>query len=145
LPPAYTNEYGHRFYDSNSFSKMFVIISLKNMGMSLNNINRYVNNNDFDIRLFIKEEKRRIEIAITDLQLRLMRLSSLDEQVSEKRDITPYILPFFSQITNDTNISKSQIENLIQNKDTNFTFNIKEWNEFIKDLNFCSENEIGRA
>lgn len=26
LRPAYTNEYGHRFYDSNSFSKMFVII-----------------------------------------------------------------------------------------------------------------------
>ena len=119
LTPAYINEYGHRFYDSNSFSKIFVIISLKNMGMSLNNINQYVNNNDFDIRLFIKEEKRRIETAITDLQLRLMRLSSLDEQVSEKQDITPYILPFFSQITNDTRISKLQIENLAQKKDTN--------------------------
>jgi len=82
--------------------------------MSLNNINQYVNNNDFDIRLFIKEEKRRIETAITDLQLRLMRLSSLDEQVSEKQKITPYILPFFSQITNDTNMSKLQIENLTQ-------------------------------
>lgn len=142
LSPAYTNEYGHRFYDSNSYSKMFVIISLKNMGMSLNNINQYVNNNDFDIRFFIKEEKRRIETAITDLQLRLMRLSNLDEQVSEKQDITPYILPFFSQITNDTSISKLQIENLIQNKDTNFTFNIKEWNEFIKDLNFCLGNGL---
>lgn len=142
LSPAYTNEYGHRFYDSNSFSKMFVIISLKNMGMSLNNINQYVNNNDFDIQLFIKEEKRRVETAITDLQLRLIRLSSLGEQVSEQKDITPYILPFFSQITNDTSISKLQIENLIENKDTNFTFNIKGWNEFIKDLNFCLENGL---
>ena len=138
LTPAYTNEYGHRFYDSNSFSKVFVIISLKNMGMSLNNINQYVNNNDFDIRLFIKEEKRRIETAITDLQLRLMRLSSLDEQVSEKQDITPYILPFFSQITNDTRISKLQIENLAQKKETN----LKGWNEFIKDLNFCLEHKL---
>ncbi|KRF44059.1 MerR family transcriptional regulator [Paenibacillus sp. Soil787] len=142
LTPAYTNEYGHRLYDSNSFSKVFVIISLKNIGMSLNNINQYVNNNDFDIRLFIKEEKRRIETAITDLQLRLMRLSSLDEQVSEKQDITPYILPFFSQITNDTRISKLQIENLAQKKDTNFIFNIKGWNEFIKDLNFCLEHKL---
>ena len=125
LTPAYINENGHRFYDSNSFSKIFVIVSLKNMGMSLNNINQYVNNNDFDIQLFIKEEKRRIETAITDLQLRLMRLSSLDEQVSEKQDITPYILPFFSQITNDTRISKLQIENLEQKKDTN----LKGWNE----------------
>lgn len=142
LNPAYTNEYGHRFYDSNSFSKMFIIISLKNMGMSLNNINQYVNNNDFDIRLFIKEEKRRIEAAITDLQLRLMRLSRLEEQIDEKKDITPYILPFFSQLTNNTSISKLQIENLIQNQDKNFTFNIKGWNEFIKDLNFCLENRL---
>ncbi|GIP00634.1 hypothetical protein J14TS5_57190 [Paenibacillus lautus] len=67
------------------YSKIFVIISLKNMGMSLNNINQYVNNKDFDIRLFIKEEKRRIETAITDLQLRLMRLSSLDEQLAKNR------------------------------------------------------------
>lgn len=138
LTPAYINEYGHRFYDSNSFSKIFVIISLKNMGMSLNNINQYINNNDFDIRLFIKEEKRRIETAITDLQLRLMRLSSLDEQFSEKQDITPYILPFFSQITNDTRISKLQVENLAQKKDTN----LKGWNEFIKDLNFCLEHKL---
>ena len=138
LTPAYTNEYGHRFYDSNSFSKVFVIISLKNMGMSLNNINQYVNNNDFDIRLFIKEERRRLETAITDLQLRLMRLSSLDEQVSETQDITPYILPFFSQITNDTRISKLQIKNLAQKKDTN----LKGWNEFIKDLNFCLEYKL---
>src|SRR5699024_8960825 len=37
---------------------------------------------------------------------------------------------------------KLQIENLRKNKDKNFTFNIKEWNEFIKDLNFCSENGL---
>lgn len=142
LNPAYINEYGHRFYDSNSFSKIFVIISLKNMGMSLNNINQYINNNDFDIRLFIKEEKRRIETAITDLQLRLMRLSILDEQVSEKQDITSYILPFFSQITNDIRISKLQIENLAQKKAEDLNLNIKDWNKFIKDLNYCLEHNL---
>ena len=110
--------------------------------MSLNNINQYVNYNDFDIRLFIKEEIRRNEKTITDLQLRLMRLSSLDEQVGEKQDITPNILLFFSQITNDTRISKLLIENLAQNKDTNVTFKIKGWNEFIKDLNFCLVNGL---
>ena len=30
LKPSYKNKYGHRFYDSTSFSKIFVIISLKN-------------------------------------------------------------------------------------------------------------------
>ncbi len=142
LRPAYTNEFGHRFYDSNSFSKTFVILSLKNMGMSLNNINQYINNNDFDIQLFIREEKRRIEEEITDLQLRLMRLSSLEEQVNEQQDITPYILPLFSQITSENNISKLRIESLIQNKDENFNFDIKGWNEFINGLNFCLENGL---
>lgn len=49
------------------------------------------------MRLFIQEEKRRIESAITDLHLRLMRLSLIDEQAGEQQDITPYLLPFFSQ------------------------------------------------
>lgn len=69
---AHINEYGHRFYDSSSFSKIFVILSLKNMGMSLSEIHQYVNNNNFDIRIFIEEEMRRVETEITDLQLRLM-------------------------------------------------------------------------
>lgn len=142
LKPAHINEYGHRFYDSNSFSKIFVIISLKNMGMSLSEIHQYVNNNSFDIRIFIEEEKRRVEKAITDLQLRLMRLSRLSKQVKEKQDITPAILPLFSQMVNNTTISQAQIDSWIKNGNKKFAFNIKDWNTFIKDLNFCFENKL---
>lgn len=142
LKPANINEYGHRFYDSGSFSKIFVIISLKNMGMRLSEIHQYVNNNSFDILIFIEEEKRRVETAITDLQLRLMRLSRLNEQVKEKQDITPAILPLFSQIVSDTTISQAQIDSLIKNGDKKLAFNIKDWNAFIKNLNFCFENKL---
>lgn len=95
LTPAYVNEQGHRFYDSDSFSSMFVILSLKNMGMTLSDIQQYLNNDSFDVRLFIREEKDRIQTALSDLQLRFMRLSVLEEKVSGGQDVTPYILPLF--------------------------------------------------
>lgn len=142
LKPAHVNEYGHRFYDSGSFSKIFVILSLKNMGMSLEKIHQYVNNNNFDIQIFIKEESRRVETKITDLQLRLMRLSRLNEQIEKNQDITPSILPFFSHIGGNTTVSQTQIDSLIKYDEKKPDFNIKSWNTFIKDLNFCFENNL---
>lgn len=142
LKPAYVNEYGHRFYDSNSFSKIFIIISLKNMGMNLSEIHQYVNNNSFDIRIFIEEEKRRVEKSIIDLQLRLIRLSRLGEQVREKQNITPAIIPLFSQIVSDTTISQEQIDSLMESGEGETSFNLKDWNTFIKELNFCFENKL---
>lgn len=142
LKPAYVNEYGHRLYDSDSFSKIFIIISLKNMGMNLRVIHEYLNNNNFDIRIFIEEEKRRVERSIIDLQLRLMRLSRLGEQVEEKKNITPDIIPLLSQIMNNTAISQEQMDSLIKSGNKKYTFNLKGWNLFIKDLNFCFENKL---
>lgn len=143
LTPAYINGYGHRFYDAESFSTIFVIISLKNMGMTLSEINQYIHNNDFDIRLFIKAEQRRIETAITDLQLRLMRLSILEERISEQQEITAYLLPFFAQITEDTDLSAFRVDHPEQKLSK--TFNIKGWNTFIKNLNFCLEHKLSSA
>lgn len=142
LKPEYINEHGHRFYDAGSFSRIFVIISLKNMGMSLNDIHQYVNNNSFDIRVFIEAEKRRVEAEVMNLQLRLIRLSRLNEQIIEKQEVTPALLPLFSQIVSDTTFSQSQIDNLIKNGDEKLAFNIKDWNTFIKNLNYCFENKL---
>lgn len=142
LKPAYTNKYGHRFYDSGSFSKMFVINSLKKMGMSLGDINQYINNNNFDIRTFIEEEMRRVEKAIMDLQLLLMQLSKLNEQIREKPEITYDILSIFSQILTEASISQAQIDSLLKDKDKKLDFNIKDWNTFINDLNFCFDNKL---
>lgn len=142
LKPAYINEHGHRFYDAGSFSKIFVVISLKNMGMSLNDIHQYVNNNSFDIRVFIEAEKRRVETEIMNLQLRLIRLSRLNEQIMENQEVTPDLLPLFSQIVSDTTVSHSQIDNLIKNAGKKLDFNIKDWNTFIKNLNYCFKNKL---
>lgn len=142
LNPAFINASGHRFYDSNSFSKIFIIISLKNMGMNLNEINQYLNNNNFDIKIFIEEEKQRVEKTIIDLQLRLLRLSRLGEQVKEKQNITPTILSLLSLSTNNTPILQEQIDSLLVNKDKVTDFNLKDWNIFIEDLNFCYQNKL---
>ncbi|MEK4852619.1 MerR family transcriptional regulator [Paenibacillus sp. FSL H7-0756] len=132
LTPAYVNEQGHRFYDSDSFSSMFVILSLKNMGMTLSDIQQYLNNDSFDVRLFIREEKERTQTALSDLQLRFMRLSALEEKVSKEQDVTPYILPLFSPLPDTGDLPKGKPA----------SFNLKLWNTFIKELDFCAEHRL---
>lgn len=142
LKPALVNEQGHRFYDASSFSQMFVILSLKNMGMNLNDIHQYVNQHDFDIQVFIEAEKRRAEAELVQLQLRLLRLSRLQEQLSDKQEITPALLPLFSQLANDPALTPSQMENLTKHSDRSLDFNLIEWREFIENLTFCWDHKL---
>ncbi|GBF75253.1 MerR family transcriptional regulator [Paenibacillus sp. 598K] len=142
LKPALVNEQGHRFYDAGSFSQMFVILSLKNMGMSLADIHQYVNQRDFNIQVFIEAEKRRAEAELVHLQLRLLRLSRLQEQLSDKQEIMPTLLPLFSQLANDTALTPAQMENLTKPSDRQLGFNLVEWREFIENLTFCWEHKL---
>lgn len=142
LKSALVNEQGHRLYDAGSFSQMFVILSLKNMGMSLDDIHQYVNQRDFDIQVFIEAEKRRAEAELVKLQLRLLRLSRLQEQLSDKQEITPALLPLFSQLANDTAFTPAQMENLTKPSDRQLDFNLVEWRDFIEDLTFCWEHKL---
>lgn len=132
LAPAYINEHGHRFYDSGSFDRMFVIRSLKSMGMGLSDIHQYLSHSGFDIGHFITEEKRRIETAITDLQLRLMRVSELEQRINAKQEITASILPLFTTVVSTGDSETRQPG----------PFNLKLWNQFIRDLNYCAEHQL---
>ncbi len=142
LNPVYVNEHGHRFYDSNSFSKLFIITSLKNLGMSLKEIDQYLSDSNFDLTSFIEEEKKRIEKTVIDLQLRLMRLSKLGEQISGENGINPNLIPLLSKLVNPNALSKEQIEKLIQENHKKTSFDLSGWKPFIKDLNYCYENNL---
>ncbi len=142
LKPIHVNENGHRFYDSNSFSKLFIITSLKNLGMRLKDIDKYLNDANFDIHSFIEEEKRRIEKSIIDLQLRLMRLSRLGEQIEKKKTISPDLIPLLSKIVNPNVLSSEQIDNLLQKNHKNLAFDLNGWKNFLKDLNDCYEHKL---
>ncbi len=69
-------------------------------------------------------------------------LSRLGKQVAEKQNIAPAVIPFLSQIVNNTTISQEQIDRLMQSEDKKIAFNLKGWNLFIKDLDFCFENKL---
>lgn len=141
LKPAYVNEYGHRFYDAESFSRMFVILAMKEMGMGLQDISEYLNGGSFQLIAFIQEEMRRVERAISDLQLRLMRLSELKKQAASRRDITPAVLPLFSHLAG-RDLSADEIERFIENSKQEPAIDLKAWDDFVEDLNFCCENDL---
>jgi DNA-binding transcriptional MerR regulator len=142
LKPAYMNEQGHRYYDAASFTKIFVILSLKNMGLTLQNIHQYVNRNSFDIVNFITEEEHRVKAEIMNLQLRLMSLSKFKEQMKERQEVPPALLSIFAQIASNSSASQLQIDHLIKSTNQAVNFNIKEWNSFIRELNYCYKNKL---
>ncbi len=142
LKPVHVNEHGHRFYDSNSFSELFIITSLKNLGMSLKDIDQYLRDSNFDLNSFIEEEKRRIEKTVIDLQLRLMCLSKIGDQISSKKETSPHLIPLFSRLVNPNVLSKEQIEKIINKNHKNRSFDLNGWKNFIKDLNYCYENNL---
>lgn len=140
LKPAYHNEYGHRFYDANSFSKIFVILFLKNLGMSLQEIKQYIDGKNFDLRVFLRKEKRRLSKTITDLQIQLIHLSNFYKQLEDNDQIMDSVLFLFSQTTNgeiDFKLQRKQIE-----RDKKIFFNMREWAAFVKDLNFCYQKQL---
>ena len=141
LKPAYINEYGHRFYDAESFSKMFVILSLKEMGMELQGISKYLNGGSFQLTTFIKEEKRRVELTISDLQIRLLRISELERQAASHGDLTPAVLPLFSLLSGN-DMSSDEIKQYVESSAKKPRFNLKEWDNFIKNLNDCYEKDL---
>jgi DNA-binding transcriptional MerR regulator len=136
------NEQGHRYYDAASFTKIFVILSLKNMGLTLQIIHQYVNRNSFDIVNFITEEEHRVKAEIMNLQLRLMSLSKFKEQMKERQEVPPALLSIFAQIASNSSASQLQIDHLIKSTNQAVNFNIKEWNSFIRELNYCYKNKL---
>lgn len=142
LKPEYLDAHGHRFYGAASFSTIFIVLSLKKMGMHLREIQQYLQDNRFDLRVYIDAEKRRVEAELTELQLRLIRLSRLNEALKEEQEITPALLPLLSQLASNTNVTETQMTNWLKKSVRTPAFNLKDWDSFIKDLNHCYANKL---
>lgn len=93
-------------------------------------------------KCLLKKKKRRVEKAITDLQLRLMRLSRLTEKLEKEQEITPTVLSLFSKMDNEEDLQKSNMDRLPKNIDKIPAFNLYEWRTFVKDLSFCFEKDL---
>ncbi|HPR81576.1 MAG TPA: MerR family transcriptional regulator [Enterococcus sp.] len=91
LPPAKRNAQGHRFYNDHSFSLAFMIVSLKRMGISLEEIKQILGNKQ-PLGSFILEEKQRVELENVSLQNCLIQLTHLEEYLKTGREVTPEML-----------------------------------------------------
>lgn len=69
LKPSYINEHGYRFYSDNDFLKLQKILSLKYIGLSLNDIKTImVSESDINIKDSLNMQKKLIEKKITELK-----------------------------------------------------------------------------
>ena len=116
LKPAFSDDSGHRYYDTNSFETLYIINILKSLGLKLREIKDFLNSSDFNILDFIKNEKSKTLLEITNLQSKYMFLNS----ISFKNNIP---------LINDISLIYDEID--IDSQNTLFM----EWNTFIKNLN----------
>ncbi|MGX7196410.1 MerR family transcriptional regulator [Enterococcus olivae] len=135
LHPARKNEHGHRMYDSSSFSQLFMITSLKKMGMTLEEI-KEVLTKEQSLATFIYQEKRRVEAELMELQLRLMKLSRIESHLEAGREVSPELLLLLGEEEiSEELLAKIQAEPLQP-------FDLNETQTFFKELELCYEQQL---
>lgn len=135
LKPSFKNKFGHRFYDASSFSMIFVIQSLKDLGMNLEDIKKYLSREDFNIQQFVDEEIRRTKDKIAMLQVKLLHLEEIENSDQLTDNMHPYMLPLLSK-------GLKNIPNIENTEHLNLDFNLEEWQDFLDKLTYCRQNNL---
>lgn len=135
LPPAKKNAQGHRFYNDHSFSFAFMIVSLKRMGVSLEEIKQILGNKQ-PLGSFILEEKQRVELEIGSLQNRLIQLTHLEEYLKTGREVTPEMLVLLGE----GELSKELLAKVSEK--TVPSFDLEEFQIFLQELALCYEQQL---
>lgn len=119
---------------------MFVILSLKDTGMSLEDIKFAVSKDDFTMDKFIESEINRSVNEIIKLQRRIMHLTNYKKQLDANNINFPNLLPFYAKVNNVDFIPEEQIQ-WLKNQENNDNSLVK-WIDFIEELEFCYKNNI---
>lgn len=138
LTPEKIDQHGHRYYGNHSFSRAFLINSLKELGMSLTDIKNYLLQKTFSMNEFIQTEKHSIEKQIERLQSRkalLERIESYDYSFSLG---DPTVIPLFTHPIMEQEI----ITKLREEKERLLAFDLAESQQFLADLDFCRLNQL---
>lgn len=86
LKPALVNEKGYRFYDYHQLYRIHLILSLKDIGLSLKEIKEYTNSRDLQRLIDLLEKQR--EHAQEKMTHYAKMLEMLDEQLGTYREHT---------------------------------------------------------
>lgn len=133
LSPETKDSNGFRFYGMESFSKAFIIRSLKEIGMSLDEIRQYLLADALSITEFVDKEIRRKEDEMIRLQKQLMLLKNMQKNLSKDVSKHPSYIPLLS-----TDLSMEDFfseVNGAQWKQPNIDLN--EFQQFLADLDAC--------
>ena len=86
LIPAHVNqETGYRFYETSQLPQLAKIISLRQMGLSINSIKSILNGSDLE--QILKQRKQELETEISLSSSQLLQINNLLEGKSTKKEL----------------------------------------------------------
>ena len=92
LIPSYVDSVtGYRFYETDQLIKLARIISLRQIGFSINNIKNYINDNNFSDLLVARKKELQVEKEVIDNQL--LQIKNILEDDKMEREIFKKTLP----------------------------------------------------
>ncbi|MBP1043742.1 MerR family transcriptional regulator [Vagococcus sp. BWB3-3] len=138
LVPENVDDYGHRYYGHHNFTCAFIINSLKQVGMSLKDIESYLSDSTFSIRVFVEEEKKRIEDEISALQRKRSMLENIQIHESQFSLRDPAIIALFSQ----ENLDPLELAKIVELPIDQLVFDLAETSQFMKELDYCRQNQL---
>ena len=92
LIPAYVdNQTGYRFYETSQLPELAKIISLRQMGISINNIKRILNGSGLEE--ILKQRKQELETEISISNSQLLQINNLLEEKNMEKEVILKELP----------------------------------------------------
>jgi len=150
LKPAKITEQGHRLYDIKNLTTLYLIISLKEMGLKLNEIRKLIYDRSIDVQKFVEIQITKVQEEIAQKQLFLRRLLKLKHELEERDNIAiddvKELVPFIHSSA-DQYLTKEQFEKIKKNlaKDQAKSKREANWFRFIAKLEYCYKNNLPKT
>ena len=94
IPAHVDQETGYRFYETSQLPELAKIISLRQMGLSINNIKHVLNGGDIEQILKLRKQELETEISLSTNQL--LQINNLLEGKSMEREVILKDLPSYT-------------------------------------------------
>ncbi len=115
LVPSELSEGGRRLYTENDLHKMQIICFLREMGFSIDNIGRLLNDQDFEkvILMLIEQQEQQLTAEVSKQQIRLQKLQMLKQKLKSFNNLTVNSLGDIAQIMKNQNKRKQMLAKML--------------------------------
>ena len=93
IPAHVEQDTGYRFYETSQLPELAKIISLRQMGLSINNIKHVLNGGDLEQILELRKQELETKISLSTSQL--LQINNLLEEKSMEREVIVKELPSY--------------------------------------------------